>query len=139
MCLPEIEDILFTADGITAVPLQADEDIESLREENKQLKVRADELWIERCQLAATEAVHDELHELLDLYKIDGTIHDLDQYQPETMQSTLASVLCELMHRLKKAEAAIHETINANNSLAEGENCKLRKLVEHVRQFPGQA
>ena len=95
--------------------------------------------WIERCQLAATEAVCDELHELLDLYKIDGTIHDLDQHKPETMQSTLASVLCELMHRLQKAEAAIHETINENNHLADGDNCTLRKLLAHVKQFPGQA
>ena len=140
MCTPSLEQILFTADGIgSGPPIPTDDDIEALREENKQLHVRVDELWIERCQLAATEAVCDELHELLDLYKIDGTIHDLDQYDPKTMQSTLASVLCELMHRLKKAEAAIHETINENLGLPDGDDCSLIKLVQHVRQFPGQA
>lgn len=145
MCVPSLEEILNTADGLTSpIPTNDDigalrEEIEQLQEENRQFKVRSDELWIERCQLAATEAVCDELHELLDLYKVDGTIHDLDQHKPETMQSTLASVLCELMHRLQKAEAAIHETINENNHLADGDNCTLRKLVAHVKQFPGQA
>jgi len=145
MCVPSLDEILNTADGLTS-PIPTDDDIaalreeiEQLQEENRQLRVRADESWIERCQLAATEAVCDELHELLDLYKIDGTIHDLDQHKPETMQSTLASVLCELMHRLQKAEAAIHETINENNHLADGDNCTLRKLLAHVKQFPGQA
>lgn len=139
MTLPEIRDILFTADGITDKAMPTDGDFAALRNENERLRARVDQLWAERCQLTATEAVHDELHELLDLYKIDGTIHDLDQYRPEQMQSTLATVLCELMHRLQKAEAAIHETVNANNHLADGKQCTLRRLVQHIKEFPGQA
>jgi hypothetical protein len=139
MTAPEIKDILFTADGITDKPMPTSDDIEALQEENERLRARVDELWAERCQLVATEAVCDELHELLDLYMIDGTIHGLDRCKPEDMQSTLASVLCELMQRLKKAEAAIHGTINENSHLADGDDCTLRKLVAHVREFPGQA
>ena len=139
MTEPEIRDILFTADGITEKAMPTSDDIDALREENEKLRARVDELWAERCRLVATEAVHDELHELLDLYLIDGTIHGLGHCQPHDMQSTLASVLCELMQRLKKAEAAIHGTIHENSHLADGENCTLRKLVAHVREFPGQA
>lgn len=136
---PEIRDILFTADGITEKAMPTGDDIEALREENQRLRARVDELWAERCRLAATEAVHDELHELLDLYMIDGTIHGLGHCNPHDMQSTLASVLCEIMQRLKKAEAAIHGTINQNSHLADGDSCTLRRLVAHVREFPGQA
>lgn len=136
---PEIKDILFTADGITDTAMPTSDDIEALREENEKLRARVDELWADRCRLAATEAVHDELHDLLDLYMIDGTIHGLGHCKPHDMQSTLASVLFEIMQRLKKAEAAIHGTINENSHLADGNSCTLRRLVAHVREFPGQA
>lgn len=139
MTLPEIRDILFTADGITDKPIQTDDDFTALRDENQRLKARVDELWAERCRLVATEAVHDELHDLLDLCMVDGTIQGINQYKPEEIQSTLGTVLWELMHRLKKAEAAIHETVNANNHLADGEQCTLQRLVQHIKEFPGQA
>lgn len=134
-----IRDILFMADGITDKSMPTSDDIEALQEENERLRARVDELWAERCQLAATEAVVGELHELLDLCMIDGTMHDLDRYKPADMQSTLASVLCEIMQRLKKAEAAIHGTIYENSHLADSDDCALCKLVAHVREFPGQA
>lgn len=139
MTLPEIRDILFTADGITDKAIPTDDDIAALRDENERLQARVDQLWAERCRLAATEAVHDELHGLLDLYMMDGSIQGINQYKPEGIQSTLGTVLWELMHRLKKAEAAIHETVNANNHLADGEQCTLRRLVQHIKEFPGQA
>lgn len=134
-----IQDILFTADGITDKAMSVSDDIESLREENERLIARVDELWAERCQLVATEAVHSDLHELLDLYMIDGTIQGLDRYEPANIQSTLASVLCEIMQRLKKADDAIHSAIDKNRHLADGENCTLIDLVMYVKQFPGKA
>lgn len=51
MSLPEIKDILFVADGITDTPMETEDDVEALREQNKQLQVRVDELWIERWKL----------------------------------------------------------------------------------------
>lgn len=139
MTEPEIKDILFTADGITDKAMPTGDDIEALREENQRLRARVDELWAERCRLAARKEDHDELRELLHLYMNDGVIEGLDLYQPNQMRSPFGSVLCEIMQRLQKAEAAIHETIHENSHLADGENCTLRKLVAHVREFPGQA
>ena len=139
MSLPEIRDILFTADGLGGKPMPTDDDISALREENEELQEQVEKLQAERSQLVATKAIHDELHEILDLVSTDGTIYDLEWYKPDQMQSTLASVLCGLLHRLRKAETAIHETISGNTHLADGVDCTLRSLVEHVKEFPNQA
>ena len=40
----------------------------------------------------------DECAELLELIHVDGTVHDLDQYPAERMETTLGRVLCWLLH-----------------------------------------
>jgi hypothetical protein len=49
----------------------------------------------------------DECHELLDLLHIDGTVHDLDQYPEERMQTTLGQVLCCLLHEYNSQRETI--------------------------------
>ena len=46
-----------------------------------------------------------EVEYLLNLIQADGSIHDLDQYDENHMQTTLGAVLCGLMKRLERAEA----------------------------------
>jgi len=49
----------------------------------------------------------DECAELLELIHIDGTVHDLDQYPAERMQTTLGRVLCWLLHEYDKQREII--------------------------------
>lgn len=49
----------------------------------------------------------DEIHELLDLIQSDWSIHDLDQYDADAMQSTLAQVLCGLMKRYEELQTRV--------------------------------
>ena len=48
-----------------------------------------------------------EVEDLLDLVQADGSIHDLDQFDEDRMQTTLGSVLCGLMKRLEREEAEV--------------------------------
>jgi hypothetical protein len=129
---PTIKDILFTADGISDKAMPTEGDIEAIRQERDELRKFK--------QLAAGSlAVLDEVHALLDLVDRDGIIHDLDQYLPDDQQSTLGSVLCELMHRLQSAEKAIHETVVHNLHLADGKDSTLSRLVAHTKTYPDQA
>jgi hypothetical protein len=68
----------------------------------------------------------------LDLIDRDGSIHDLDQHPVSGKDTTLGMVLCELMHRLQSAEAAIHKAVKApGNSKS--------ILEDHIREYPNQA
>ena len=49
----------------------------------------------------------DECAELLELIHIDGTVHDLDQYPAERMQTTLGRVLCWLLHEYNDQREAL--------------------------------
>lgn len=79
-----MKEILHTADGIGDKPMAV-----------------ADELY-----------QGDEVHELLDLIQDDWSIHDLDQYEAEHMQSTLGSVLCGLMKRYQVMMEAREQLCN---------------------------
>jgi len=48
-----------------------------------------------------------EVEDLLDLVQADGSIHDLDQFDQDNMQTTLGAVLCGLMKRLERAESEV--------------------------------
>lgn len=54
-------------------------------------------------------AQYFEVEELLDLVQVDGSIHDLDQFDEDKMQTTYGAVLCGLMKRLERAEEAVKE------------------------------
>ena len=49
----------------------------------------------------------DEVHELLDLVQADGTIHDLDKYEVDSMQTTLGQTLCGVLKRLEELEKQV--------------------------------
>lgn len=57
----------------------------------------------EQALTTARLAVLAELEELLDLVQTDGSIHDLDQYEPGTLGSPSAETLLWL---LRRADAA---------------------------------
>lgn len=63
--------------------------------------------------IAESEA-YKELTTLVELIQTDGSIHDLDQYTPEDMQTTSGIVLSELMHRCQRYEDVLKEIVQAN-------------------------
>lgn len=72
----------------------------------------------------------DEVSELLDLVMADGRIHDLDQYDQPSMQTTSGRTMLGLMQRLQKAEAAIHKALKDNS---------MNELKCHVIRYPNAA
>jgi hypothetical protein len=80
------------------------EDIVAIQEENQRLRAVVRSLEHEKHVANAQLSVLDELHELLDLVHVDGSIHDLDQHDT-TDKSTLATTLYEVLHRLQSAES----------------------------------
>jgi hypothetical protein len=53
------------------------------------------------------KAAYAELTELLELVHIDWSIHDLDQYHTERMQTTLGRQLCDLLHQFDRQRTAL--------------------------------
>lgn len=66
---------------------------------------------ISKQDLMLMHAKFSEIDDLLELVQADGSIHDLDQYDEDSMQTTLGAVLCGLMKRLEKAENALREIV----------------------------
>lgn len=56
---------------------------------------------------SAPKETYKELTTLLELIQVDGSIHDLDQYTPDDMQTVHGDVLCELMHRCQRYEKVL--------------------------------
>lgn len=54
-----------------------------------------------------TKAQLDEVDELLELIHADGSIHDLDQYPVDRMQTTTGRVMCGFMHGREKLRSAL--------------------------------
>lgn len=72
----------------------------------------------------------DEVSELLDLVMADGRIHDLDQYDQPSMQTTSGATMLGLMQRLQNAEAAIHKSLKDNS---------INDLKCHITRYPNAA